>query len=85
MAAEAAAQQFNTDNYLTMPHGTATIVLKAGQRNAGVVTSFALLPRWEFFAQAFLFWENEKELAPQHFNTLLYTKYMFWVSELPTN
>lgn len=66
------AQQFNTDNYLTMPHGTATILLTAGGRNAGTAASFALAPKWEFFAQAFLFWENEKELAPQHFNVLGY-------------
>ena len=27
------AQQFNTDNYLTMPHGTGTFVLTTGERN----------------------------------------------------
>jgi hypothetical protein len=75
------AQQFNTDNYLTMPHGTATIVLTAGGRNAGTAASFALAPKWEFFAQAFLYWENEKELSPQHFNILGYAKYMFWVNK----
>jgi hypothetical protein len=75
------AQQFNTDNYLTMPHGTATIVLTNGGRNAGTAASFALAPKWEFFAQAFMFWENEKELSPQHFNILAYAKYMFWVNK----
>ena len=75
------AQQFNTDNYLTMPHGTATTLLTAGGRNAGMAASFALVPKWEFFAQAFLFWENEKELSPQHFNILGYAKYMFWVNK----
>lgn len=77
---EALAQQFNTDNYLTMPHGTATILLTNGGRNAGTAASFALAPKWEFFAQAFMFWENEKELIPQHFNILAYAKYMFWVN-----
>lgn len=75
------AQQFNTDNYLTMPHGTATIVLTNGGRNAGTAASFALAPKWEFFAQAFMFWENEKEFTPQHFNILAYAKYMFWVNK----
>lgn len=75
------AQQFNTDNYLTMSHGTATITMTTGGRNAGTILSFALVPKWEFFAQAFLFWENEKELVPQHFNVQGYAKYMFWVNK----
>ena len=77
-AAGATAQQFNTDNYVSMPHGTGTFVLTTGQRNAGMISSFSLIPKWEFFAQAFLFWENEKELTPQHFNVQVYAKYMFW-------
>lgn len=81
---EAKAQQFNTDNYLSMPHGTGTFVLTTGQRNAGMASSFALIPNWEFFAQVFLFWENEQELSPQHFNLQVYTKYMFWVNEKNT-
>lgn len=74
----ASAQQFNTDNYLAMPHGTVTSLLTAGERNAMVIASFALIPKWEFFAQSFLFWENKKEQIPQHFNISLYAKYMFW-------
>ena len=81
---EVNAQQFNSDNYLAMPHGTVTTVLTGGMRNSGVVASFALMPKWEFFAQAFLFWEDEKELIPQHFNTQLYAKYMFWVNKQNT-
>ena len=70
------AQQFNTDNYLTMPHGTGTFVLTAGQRNAAIINSFALIPRWEFFAQATLYWSNESQDIPQHFTTNVYAKYM---------
>ena len=78
------AQQFNTDNYLTMPHGTGTFVLTAGQRNSGFVNSFALLPRWEFFAQGTLYWSNESEQIPQHFTTNLYAKYMPYENEEKT-
>lgn len=74
----ASGQQFNSDNYLTMPHGTETVVLTTGSRNAGFATSFALLPNFEFFAQGFLFWEDESFQKPQHFNLLLYAKYQFW-------
>jgi len=72
------AQQFNSDNYLTMPHGTCTFVLTAGQRNATFVNSFALVQNWEFFAQANLYWENQDKNLSQHFTTTLYMKYMFY-------
>ncbi|TNF40404.1 MAG: hypothetical protein EP311_09005, partial [Cytophagales bacterium] len=63
-------QQFNTDNYLTMPHGTETVVLTTGSRNAGFAASYALLPNFEFFTQGFFFWEDEQSQSPQHFNLL---------------
>jgi len=66
------AQQFNSDNYLTMPHGTGTFVLTAGQRNAAIINSFALVQDWEFFAQANLYWENQDKNLSQHFTTTLY-------------
>ncbi|TDQ19036.1 hypothetical protein DFQ04_0853 [Algoriphagus boseongensis] len=78
---ETKAQQFNTDNYLTMSHGTTTVTMTAGGRNSGAILSFALIPNWEFFVQTSLFWENEKELVPQHFNLQGYAKYMFWVNK----
>jgi hypothetical protein len=74
------SQQFNSDNYLTMPHGTTTITMTTGERNAATILSFALIPKWEFFAQAFLFWENEEKSIPQYFNVQGYAKYMFWVN-----
>jgi hypothetical protein len=75
------AQQFNTDNYLTMPHGTISTTLTAGQRNSGVIASFALIPKFEFFAQATLFYEDTSLEIPSHFTTTVYAKYMFWVND----
>lgn len=77
---KAKAQQFNTDNYLTMPHGTGTFVITAGQRNATLISSFALVPKFEFFVQANLFRDYRIENYVQHFTTTIYTKYMFWVN-----
>lgn len=75
------AQQFNSDNYLTMPHGTATMVLTTGQRSSTFLCSFAFVPKFEFFAQANLFRDYRIENYPQHFNTSVYAKYMFWVNK----
>ncbi len=78
------AQQFNSDNYLTMPHGTCTFALTTGERNSAFVNSFALFPRWEFFAQAFLFREKKEQEIPQHFSTTVYAKYMFYENNSKT-
>lgn len=77
----ASAQQFNSDNYLTMPYGTETVVVTYGTRNATIVTSFALAPSWEFFVQANLFRESEQDEALEHFSTNMYAKYMFVENE----
>ncbi len=77
----AVAQQFNTDNYLVMPHGTGTFVLTAGERNSTMVSSFGLIPGFEFFVQANLFWEDKKQNSPQHFTTTLYAKYQVWINK----
>ena len=72
------AQQFNTDNYLAMPHGTSTICLTLGERNATYINSFALIQNWEFFVQANLYWEKKELNLPQHFTITVYFKYMFY-------
>lgn len=77
----AQAQQFNTDNYLTMPHGTGTFVLTAGERNSTMYAVFALLPRFELNFQSSLFWEDKSANSPQHFATNIFGKYMFWVNK----
>ena len=80
----AKAQQFNSDSYLVMPHGTGTFVLTAGQRNSTFVSSFALIPRFEFFVQTNLYWEDQEIESPQHFSTTLYAKYSIWVDKNKT-
>lgn len=77
LAPAARAQQFNSDNYLTMPYGTATFVVTHGQRSSTMISSFALAPNWEFFVQAYLFWKDDTTGAAEHFSTNLYAKYMF--------
>jgi hypothetical protein len=78
---DAKAQQFNSDNYLTMPHGTGTFVITTGQRNSTFVSSFALVPKFEFFFQANLFRDYRVENYVQYFTTTVYAKYMFWVNK----
>jgi hypothetical protein len=72
------SQQFNTDNFLTMPHGTGTFVITTGERNSTMISSFALMKNFEFFLQANLFRDNRIDDYSQHFTTSVYAKYMFW-------
>lgn len=74
-------QQFNTDNYLTMPHGTGTFVLTGGERDASMYATFALRPRFELNFSVNAFWEDKSTKSPQHFSTNVFGKYMFWVNE----
>lgn len=71
-----AAQQFNSDNYLTMPHGTGTFVLTTGTEYSTIMSSFALFRRWEFFAGAFLAWEDASRGATASWSSTVYAKYM---------
>jgi len=74
--ASAEAQQFNSDNYLAMPHGTATFVLTTGTEYSGLLTSFALFRRWEFFAGVFPAWEDASSGATASWSSSVSVKYM---------
>lgn len=78
------AQQFNSDNYLTMPHGTGTFVLTTGERNATMFSTFTLLPRFELNFQSSLFWADESLNTSQYFSINIFGKYMFWVNKANT-
>lgn len=78
------AQQYNTDNYLTMPHGTGTFVLTTGERNASMYSTFTLLPRFELNFQSSMFWADESLNTSQFFSLNVFGKYMFWVNEANT-
>jgi hypothetical protein len=41
----ARAQQFNSDSYLSKPHGTVTTILTHGERNDMFMSTFSLLPQ----------------------------------------
>jgi hypothetical protein len=75
------AQQFSTDSYLTMPHGTGTFVLTTGERNASMYSTFTLLPRFELNFSSSMYWANESLSTSQFFSLNVFGKYMFWVNE----
>jgi len=78
------AQQFNSDNYWTAPHGSATIVATAGQHYSALITVFALFPAWEFNAGATLFTEDEQTNTLNHFSPTFFVKHTLYENQAKT-
>jgi hypothetical protein len=84
LAGRAHAQQFNSDNYLSKPAGVATIILTAGDRNSMIMTTFALLPKWEFTAAAYWYNSDENVHTDEGYSTSYYAKYMIFENRAKT-
>ncbi len=71
------AQQFNSDSYLSKPHGMATIIMTYGERNSMFMNTFSLLPRWEFTGAAYIYDDDRDPSTDDGYSTSFYAKYMF--------
>lgn len=80
----AGAQQFNSDSYLSKPHGMATIILTVGERNSIFMNTFSLLPRWEFTAAVYLYDADHDPKTDDGYSTSYYAKYMFHENKAKT-
>jgi len=78
------AQQFNSDSYLSKPVGTLTTILTAGQRNSQMMTTFSLLPRWEFTASVFIFNSDSDAHTIDGYTGSFFAKYMFYENKSQT-
>ena len=80
----AGAQQFNSDNYLSKPAGVATVIVTLGQRNDMFMTTFSLIPRWEFTAAAYIVNEDNDPTTDDGYSTSYYFKYMIHENKAKT-
>ena len=78
------AQQFNSDSYLSKPHGMATIILTYGDRNSIFMNTFSLVPRWEFTAAVYVYNWDDDPRTDEGYSTTLYAKYMFYENKAKT-
>ena len=78
------AQQFNSDNYLSKPAGVATVILTAGQRNEMLMTTFSLLPRWEFTTAVYVFNKDDEPATDDGYSGTFYFKYMLYENAAKT-
>jgi hypothetical protein len=77
-------QQFSSDNYLSKPHGMATIILTAGQRNIMSMNTFSLFPKWEFTVAAYIYRDDKTQLTDDGYSTSFYAKYMVYENKAKT-
>lgn len=78
------AQQFNSDSWVCKPHGTVTTIVTYGQRNSMFMSTFSLIPKWEFTAAAYLYNDDRNASTDDGYSTSFYGKYMFYQNEAET-
>ena len=78
------AQQFNSDNQWTAPHGVGTFIATAGQEYSQLITTFALIPDWEFNAQFTHYYEDPRDKTNSHTAANLYFKHRLQENEAQT-
>ena len=66
------AQQFNSDSWISKEHGTATVIVTAGQRTTMMMTTLSLLPRWEFTVAAYIYNRDADRLTSEGHSTSAY-------------
>ena len=80
----ALGQQFNSDNYLSKPCGTSTIILTYGIRSDILMTTFSLFPKWEFTYAAYIYNNDNNPKTDDGYSTSFYLKYMLYENAAQT-
>jgi hypothetical protein len=73
-ALDTQAQQFNSDNQWTAPHGVGTLVLTAGQEYSSAIAVAALFPDTEFNIGLTRFKDSPEDRTEAHYSGLFYIK-----------
>ena len=84
LSGKAFSQQFNSDSWLSKPHGTVTIIPTTGERNSMLMTTYSLFPRWEFTVAGYLYNDDGDALTADGYSASLYAKYMFYENKKGT-
>ena len=72
------AQQYNSDSWISKPHGMMTVIPTVGQRNSMIMTTFSLLPKWEFTVALYAYNNDGDTRTDDGHSASLYAKYMFY-------
>jgi len=78
IAWESHAQQYNSDSWLSKPHGTITIIPTVGERSSMLMSTFSLIPKWEFTEAIYVYNKDNDLRTDEGYSFSLYGKYMFY-------
>lgn len=78
------AQQYNSDSWLSKPHGTITIIPTAGERSSMLMSTFSLFPKWEFTNAIYAYNKDNNLNTDDGHSTSFYAKYMFYQNQAET-
>ena len=78
------SQQFNSDSWLSKPHGMVTIIPTWGERNSMLMTTFSLFPKWEFTTALYQYNNDGNPLTDDGHSSTIYGKYMFYENKTQT-
>jgi hypothetical protein len=78
------AQQFNSDSWISKPHGMVTLIPTAGQRSSMIMNTFSLIPKWEFTVAAYIYNDDGDISTADGYSTTFYAKYMFYENKAQT-
>lgn len=78
------AQQFNSDNQWTAPHGVSTLVATVGQEYSALLAVAALGEGWEWNIGATRFDEDRGRHTDAHYSGIFYVKHRVWENEAAT-
>lgn len=78
------SQQFNSDSWLSKPHGMMTIIPTWGERSSMLMNTVSLFPRWEFTMAAYLYNDDKDKGTDDGYSTSFYAKYMFYENKTRT-
>jgi len=78
--APASGQQFNSDNWWVVPHGTGTGVATIGERYDAMYLGYGFLPGWEFDMSTSIY-RNEEQNSGGHYSTSAYVKRLIFENE----
>src|ERR1700748_3421125 len=66
------SQQFNSDSWISKPHGTITLIPTFGQRNSMIMNTYSLFPKWEFTMAAYLYNNDHDPKTNDGYSTSFY-------------
>lgn len=78
------AQQYNSDSWISKPHGTITLIPTIGERSSMLMSTFSLLPDWEFTNAIYTYNKDNNFNTDDGHSTSLYAKYMFYQNQSET-